>query len=265
MKSPEASPYIKWFREIGMNDIASVGGKNASLGELYQNLSPRGILVPNGFAITAGAYYDFLKENKLDAKIEKVVANLDTQDSQSLQTCGRQIREFILAAKIPMEMEAEIISAYQGLGNGKIPPDVAVRSSATAEDLPSASFAGQQETFLNVQGEAELLAACLACFASLYTDRALSYRFDKGFTKMKIGLSVGVQQMVRSDLAASGVMFSIDTETGFRDLVVINSSYGLGENIVQGAVNPDEYYVFKPTLKTGFKPILQKEIGNQRV
>jgi pyruvate,water dikinase len=253
---------VKWFDEIGMDDVASVGGKNASLGEMYQNLVPKGIRLPNGFAITADAYFKLLEINGLDKAIKDILAHLDSQNVESLRDCGTKIRQAFMKAKIPDEMKTDILSAYHRLSKNH-PADVAVRSSATAEDLPDASFAGQQETYLNVQGDQPLLDACLRCFASLFTDRAISYRHDKGYDHMKIGLSIGVQEMVRSDLAASGVMFSIDTESGFRDAVVINASYGLGENIVQGSVNPDEYFVFKPTLKTGFKPILQRRLGSK--
>lgn len=261
----EKYKFVRWFTDIGMNDIASVGGKNASLGEMFTNLTSRGIRVPNGFAITADAYFHLLKENNLDKQIQETLAGLNTQNNNDLSLRGKKIRQLILDAKMPVEMQSELLAAYKQLGQANGPIDVAVRSSATAEDLPDASFAGQQETYLNVKGDQALLDACQRCFASLFTDRAISYRADKGYDQMKIGLSIGVQQMVRSDLAASGVMFSIDTETGFRDVVVINSSYGLGENIVQGSVNPDEFYVFKPTLKSGFRPILQKRIGNKEV
>lgn len=256
--------FVRWFKEVGIDDVGSVGGKNASLGEMFQNLASQGVRVPNGFAITADAYFHLLTANKLDKTIQDLLAGLDTQDTESLRDRGKKIRQCFLDATIPDEIRLEILQAYHELGKAiDAPMDVAVRSSATAEDLPDASFAGQQETYLNVQGDQALLDACLHCFASLFTDRAISYRHDKGFDHLKIGLSIGVQQMVRSDLASSGVMFSIDTETGFRDAVVINSSYGLGENIVQGSVNPDEYYVFKTTLKSGYKPILQKHLGNK--
>jgi pyruvate,water dikinase len=258
----EKYKFVRWFSEIGIGDVGTVGGKNASLGEMYRHLTPKGIKIPNGFAITAGAYFDLLQSNGLDAVIRDVLANLDSQNLERLRECGLKIRQAFLEAKIPKEMQDEILSVYHGLSIDHS-TDVAVRSSATAEDLPDASFAGQQETYLNVQGDKALLDACLHCFASLFTDRAISYRHDKGYDHMKVGLSIGVQQMVRSDLSASGVMFSIDTETGFRDVVVINSSYGLGENIVQGSVNPDEYFVFKPTLKSGHKAILQKRLGNK--
>lgn len=258
--------FIKWFNEIGINDVELVGGKNASLGEMFQNLTPKGIRIPDGFAITASAYFRFLKDNGLDQDIREILKNLDTQDVEHLRSCGKRIRQRFLTSKIPKEIKNEVTQAYRQLrSNHNKFTDVAVRSSATAEDLPDASFAGQQETYLNIEGDRALLDACLRCFASLFTDRAISYRRDKGFDDLKVGLSIGVQQMVRSDLAASGVMFSIDTETGFRDVVVINSSYGLGENIVQGSVNPDEYYVFKTTLKRGFQPILQKQLGNKEM
>lgn len=260
----EKFKYIRWFKEIGMDDVGLVGGKNASLGEMYQKLTPNGVRIPNGFAITADAYFYLLQENKLDKVLHDILASVDTQNIDNLRTRGQKIRQHFLDAKIPDDMKQEILMAYQQLGEGNhANMDVAVRSSATAEDLPDASFAGQQETYLNVQGGQPLLQTCLQCFASLFTDRAISYRFDKGYDHIKVGLSIGVQQMVRSDLSSSGVMFSIDTESGFRDAVVINSSYGLGENIVQGSVNPDEFYVFKKTLMDGFEPILQKNLGNK--
>ena len=255
---------IRWFEEIGIEDIPLVGGKNASLGEMYRALAPRGVQVPNGFAITADAYREFLRVTKLDRTIEEILQSLNTQDLANLRQRGRQVREAILAATLPAHLQQAISEAYVRLSDGSHDlVDVAVRSSATAEDLPDASFAGQQETYLNVQGPQALLDACKRCFASLFTDRAISYRVDKGFGHLKIALSIGVQRMVRSDLATSGVMFSIDTETGFKDAVLINAAYGLGENVVQGAVNPDEYYVFKPTLKQGFRPILQKMMGTK--
>ncbi len=256
--------YIRWFNEIGIGDVPLVGGKNASLGEMVRELSAQGVKVPNGFAVTAEAYRHFLSEAKLDRKMAEILRGLDTGDIGNLRRRGLQVRQAILAASLPNDLEEEILSAYDRLSEGAPPPlDVAVRSSATAEDLPDASFAGQQETYLNVQGHAALLDACKRCFASLFTDRAISYRVDKGFDHMKIALSIGVQRMVRSDLASSGVMFSIDTETGFKNAVLINAAYGLGENVVQGSVNPDEYTVFKPTLLQGFRPILQKLVGNK--
>ena len=256
--------YIRWFAEIGIGDVSLVGGKNASLGELYRELASKGIKVPNGFAITAQAYWDLLHRTGLAQQIKEILSGLDTQDAANLQQRGRAIRRELAGAALPDDLATEIVGAYHELCAGAGEPiDVAVRSSATAEDLPDASFAGQQETYLNVQGEAALLESCKRCFASLFTDRAISYRQDKGFDHLKVGLSIGIQRMVRSDLAASGVMFSIDTETGFPDVVLINAAYGLGENVVQGSVNPDEYYVFKPTLKRGYRPILQKIVGSK--
>lgn len=261
---PEIPPDILWFKDISVNDIPVVGGKNASLGEMYRELAAQGVKVPNGFAITAAAYWSFLREAKLDTRIQDILKDLNTHDLQNLRQRGRQVRQCILEASLPESLEHSIKEAYQALSEGlSEPADVAVRSSATAEDLPDASFAGQQETYLNVQGDLTLLETCKRCFASLFTDRAISYRADKGFDHLQIALSIGVQRMVRSDLATSGVLFTIDTETGFRDVVLINASYGLGENVVQGSVNPDEYFVFKPTLKQGFRPILHKIMGSK--
>ena len=255
---------ILWFEEIGIADVPLVGGKNASLGEMYRELAPLGIDVPNGFAVTAAAYFAFLEATGLDKSIRSMLEGLDTQNIVDLQRSGAAIRHAIMDAALPEDLQAAIRSAYEKLSaHAGEPVDVAVRSSATAEDLPDASFAGQQETYLNVQGTAALLEAVKRCFASLITDRAISYRVDKGYADKRIGLSVGVQRMVRSDLAAAGVMFSIDTETGFADAVLINAGYGLGENVVLGAINPDEFYVFKPTLKTGHRPILRKRLGSK--
>jgi pyruvate,water dikinase len=256
--------FIRRFEDIGIDDVALVGGKNASLGEMAREVGNQGVNLAPGFAITADAYRYFLQTTDLDVTIRDLLAGLDTQDARALQQRGLQIRHAILAAELPPDLRASIIEAYDQLGAGADEPlDVAVRSSATAEDLPDASFAGQQETYLNVQGHAALLDTCKRCFASLFTDRAISYRHDKGFDHFQVALSIGVQQMVRSDLAASGVMFSIDTETGFQNAVLINAAYGLGENVVQGSVNPDEYYVFKPTLKDRYRPILQKRLGSK--
>jgi pyruvate,water dikinase len=263
-QNTSASAYIKWFKEIGIQDIPLVGGKNASLGEMVRELSGKGVNVPDGFAVTAEAYRYFLEKERLVSGIGDILSGLDTRDSEQLKHCGLKIRQAIMAAILPPDLEKAITAAYDQLGKGDLHPvDVAVRSSATAEDLPGASFAGQQETYLNVQGHQALLHSCKRCFASLFTDRAISYRVDKGFDHLKIALSIGVQRMVRSDLASSGVMFTLDTETGFRQVVLINASYGLGENVVQGSVNPDEYYVFKPTLQQGFRPILQKIPGSK--
>ncbi len=258
------NPYIRRFSEIGIDDIPVVGGKNASLGELYRELAAEKILVPDGFAITADAYRFFLHEAGLEKTIADLLGGMDTRDIEDLRRRGSEIRHAILAARLPDALVAEITRAYEEL-SGKPPhlASVAVRSSATAEDLPDASFARQQETYLNVQGIYPLLDACKRCFASLFKDRAISYRVDKNFDHFKVALSIGVQHMVRSDLASSGVIFTIDTETGFRDAVLINAAYGLGENVVQGTVNPDEFCVFKPTLKLGFKPILQKRLGTK--
>jgi pyruvate, water dikinase len=237
---------------------------------MYRELSPKGVKVPDGFAVTANAYRDFLSKAGVDLEIARLLKGLDTRDLADLQRRGSQVRQAILSASLPAELEHAIEEAYERLCDGKgegahleHTVDVAVRSSATAEDLPDASFAGQQETYLNVQGAAAVLHTVKRCFASLCTDRAISYRADKGFDHLSIGLSVGVQRMVRSDLAASGVIFTIDTETGFRDAILINAAYGLGENVVQGSVTPDEYCVFKPTLKQGFRPILRKAVGSK--
>jgi pyruvate,water dikinase len=259
---PNASRSIRWFSDIGLGDVPVVGGKNASLGELYRELSGAGVRVPNGFAITAEAYRHFMHATGVATTVEQLTKGLQRGNLADLAERGLAIRQAILAAALPDDLQKAIAEAYQLLGDGT-PIDVAVRSSATAEDLPDASFAGQQETYLNVRGQTALLDACRRAFASLFTDRAISYRADKGFDQVPIALSVGVQRMVRSDLATSGVMFTLDTETGFRDVVLINASYGLGEPIVQGSVTPDEYCVFKPTLKLGFRPILQKTIGTK--
>jgi pyruvate,water dikinase len=259
---PGASSFIRWFNEISFRDVPLVGGKNASLGEMFRTLSSAGVRVPDGFAITADAYRHFMHAGGLTATVDRLTRGLTPGDLGALAERALAIRQAIVSATLPEDLKAAIISAYVTLGNGDA-VDVAVRSSATAEDLPDASFAGQQETYLNVRGHAALLDACRRAFASLFTDRAISYRADKGFDQVPIALSIGVQRMVRSDLATSGVMFTLDTETGFRDVVLINASYGLGEPIVQGAVTPDEYTVFKPTLKRGFRPILQKTIGTK--
>jgi pyruvate,water dikinase len=255
---------IRWFGELGIRDVPLVGGKNASLGELHRALVPKGVRVPDGFAVTADAYRFFLRSAELGPVIARTLAGLHPRDVDDLRRRGRDVRHAILAASLPAELARAITAAYDRLGGGSPEPlDVAVRSSATAEDLPEASFAGQQETYLNVHGHAALLESCKRCFASLFTDRAISYRAERGFDHGALALSVGVQRMVRSDLGAAGVMFSIDTETGFRDAVLINASWGLGENVVQGSVTPDEYYVFKPTLARGFRPILRKRVGSK--
>jgi pyruvate,water dikinase len=254
--------FIRKFNEISIADIPLVGGKTASLGEMFRELEPKGVKVPDGFAITAEAYRHFLRVNQLDSRLDEWLRDLQTTDLAALHRCGVRIREAILSATMPADLAREIVAAYDELRAGA-KMSVAVRSSATAEDLPDASFAGAQQTFLHVEGKSALLQACRRCFASLFTDRAISYRAERGFAHQKVALSIAVQRMVRSDLGASGIMFTIDTETGFRDVVLIDAAYGLGENVVQGSVNPDEYYVFKPTLKDGFRPVLQKTIGRK--
>ncbi|MEH2421379.1 MAG: phosphoenolpyruvate synthase [Nostoc sp.] len=257
---------ILWFDEVGIADIPIVGGKNASLGEMIQQLTPKGINVPTGFATTAYAYRHFIQSAGLEAKLRQLFADLDVEDVKNLRERGKKARSLLIHTPFPVDLREAIAKAYQSLGERyNAETDVAVRSSATAEDLPDASFAGQQETYLNVVGAEGVLAACHKCFASLFTDRAISYRHTKGFDHFSIALAVGVQKMVRSDLATSGVMFSIDTETGFKDAALITAAYGLGENVVQGSVNPDEYYVFKPTLKAGFRPIIDKKLGSKEL
>ncbi len=256
--------FVKWFEEIGAQDVALVGGKNASLGEMIRNLGKKGVSVPSGFAITAEAYKYVVEKAGISQKIKGTLAGLDTHDMENLAERGEKIRNLITNSPCPKELEEEIRVAYREMemkyGDGV---DVAVRSSATAEDLPTASFAGQQTSYLNVRGEDDLLDKVMDCFASLFTNRAISYRVDKGFDHLSVYLSVGVQKMVRSDLACSGVTFSIDTDSGFRDVVYITAAYGLGENVVQGIVNPDQFYVFKPTLKEGFRPIVEKKLGTK--
>ncbi|NCQ03629.1 MAG: phosphoenolpyruvate synthase, partial [Cyanobacteria bacterium] len=278
---------ILWFEEVGIEDVPMVGGKNASLGEMIQQLTAKGVNVPTGFATTAYAYRYFVKKAGLEVQLRKIFAHLDVEDLPNLQAVGRQARALVLNTPFPKELDLAISEAYfklcQRYGNNpnlcttddeeemmrlrscSYDTDVAVRSSATAEDLPDASFAGQQETYLNVHGVKNVLESCHKCFASIFTDRAISYRTVNNFDHFEVALSVGVQKMVRSDLASSGVMFSIDTETGFKDAAFVTSAYGLGENVVQGAVNPDEFFVFKPTLKQGFKPILNKRLGSKEV
>ncbi len=256
--------FVKWFEDLRIEDVPSVGGKNASLGEMIRTLGEKGVNVPSGFAITAYAYKYMIEKAGVDTKIREILSDLNTHDVHNLAERGGKIRNLIKSTPIPPELEEVIRQEYRNMekryGENV---DVAVRSSATAEDLPDASFAGQQETYLNVRGEEELLEKVRDCFASLFTNRAISYRTDKGFDHFSVYLSVGVQKMVRSDLASSGVMFSIDTESGFKDAVYITGAYGLGENVVQGTVNPDQFYVFKPTLHQGFKPILEKKLGSK--
>jgi pyruvate,water dikinase len=254
------TPLTRWFDDLALADVAVVGGKNASLGEMRRALTPLGIRTPDGFATTADAYRAFLRAGDLERVISDALSGLDVTDIERLQAAGARVRSALLSATLPDALAASILESYRRLeaeyGAGC---DVAVRSSATAEALPEASFAGQQETFLNIHGEPMLLDAVKRCYASLFTDRAIVYRAHHA----QVALSVGVQKMVRSDLACAGVMFSIDTETGFSNAVLVNGAYGLGESVVQGTVNPDEFYVFKPTLATGFRPILQKKLGTK--
>lgn len=254
---------ILLLEQVGINDIELVGGKNASLGEMLQNLTQLGVNIPGGFVITVNAYNSFIAFNNLQDEIKKLVKAIDHENVESLRRAGLQVRNLIRNSKFPPELSAEIIEAYYTLSKKYDQPttDVAVRSSATAEDLPDASFAGQQETYLNVRGPAALIDSVRNCFASLFTDRAISYRESFNFDHFLVGLSVCVQKMVRSDLGSSGVAFSLDTESGFKDAVVINGSYGLGEMVVQGSVSPDEFIVFKPTLKEGYASIIEKKLG----
>jgi pyruvate, water dikinase len=258
-------PNILLLEQVGIRDIDLVGGKNASLGEMIQHLTSSGVNLPGGFVITVRAYQDFIEYNKLDQAIRKLVREIDHSNIESLRRAGLQIRSMIRNARFPQALSAEIIEAYIRLSRryGQETTDVAVRSSATAEDLPDASFAGQQETYLNVRGAASLIDAVRNCFASLFTDRAISYRENFGYDHFAVGLSVCVQKMVRSDLGASGVAFSLDTESGFKDVVVINGSYGLGEMVVQGSVSPDEFIVYKNTLDGHHTPIIEKKLGDK--
>jgi pyruvate,water dikinase len=265
-RDARAEALILAFKEVGITDIPLVGGKNASLGEMLQQLIPKGVKVPDGFATTATAYRYFLRAAGIEAQLRQIFTDLDVENVSSLRQCGKQARSLMLHTPLPKDLEQAIAQAYQTLCQQYgTDTDVAVRSSATAEDLPDASFAGQQETYLNVHGLRGVLEACHKCFASIFTDRAISYRQQRGFDHFEVALSVGIQKMVRSDLATSGVMFSIDTETGFKDAALITAAYGLGENVVQGAVNPDEYVVFKPTLKQGFRSILDKRLGSKAI
>ena len=257
---------ILWFEEIGIEDVPLVGGKNASLGEMYQKLTSKGVAVPHGFAITAYAYQYLIKAAGIDQAVHDALAGLDTHDLHNLQARGEKVRNVIRNAEFPDDLRQAIIDSYKKMeAEYGTDLDVAVRSSATAEDLPDASFAGQQETYLNIRGYDALIDACKRCFASLFTNRAISYRHDKGFGQFDVYLSIVVQKMVRSDSASSGVIFSIDTESGFKDAIFLTGAWGLGENVVQGAVNPDEYYVFKPTLKQGKRPIVGKRVGSKEI
>ena len=258
--------YIRFFDEIGIDDIPSVGGKNASLGEMVRALMPQGVRVPNGFAITAQAYWYVLEQAGIAQRLREALDGLRADDVEDLARRGKLARDLVYGAPLPEDLQREILQAYRALQEQYGPRlSVAVRSSATAEDLPDVSFAGAHETFLNVQGEQPLLDACRRCFASLFTDRAIHYRIDEGFDHFKVALSIGVMKMVRSDLAASGVIFSLDTESGFRDVVFITGAYGLGENVVQGAVDPDEFYVFKPTFEAGRRAVLRRALGSKKI
>ncbi len=257
---------IIWFHDLGMEDVNLVGGKNASLGEMISNLSDLGVAVPDGFATTTHAYREFLKNNHLLDRINSLLATLDVNNIPALTKAGAEIRGWILQAKLQHGLLEDIASAYRDLGKqSSHPVSVAVRSSATAEDLPDASFAGQQETFLNVRGLDDIIAAIKEVFASLYNDRAISYRVHQNFDHDKVLLSAGVQKMVRSDIGASGVLFTLDTESGFRDAVFITGAYGLGETVVQGAVNPDEFNLYKPALKAGRPAILKRHLGDKAI
>ncbi|MDO8179528.1 MAG: phosphoenolpyruvate synthase [Undibacterium sp.] len=257
---------IRWFSELGINDVALVGGKNASLGEMYRELTAQGVRVPNGFAITAGAYRDMLDQANAWPALHAALDGLNVADVDDLARRAQMARDIVYEAPLPPALVSQITAAYRRLKEEygeKL--TVAVRSSATAEDLPTASFAGQHETYLNITGEARLIEAVRRCFASLFKDRAISYRVENGFDHFKVFLSVGIMKMVRSDLASSGVIFSLDTESGFRDVVFITGAYGLGENVVQGTVDPDEFHVFKPTLRQGHRTVLRRSLGAKKI
>jgi pyruvate,water dikinase len=258
--------YIRWFEDLSINDIPLVGGKNASLGEMYRELAHQDVKVPNGFAITAQAYRYLLDQANAWDSLHKILDGVNADDVNDLAKRSQKARELVYSAPLPADLQLEILQALAELQQ-QYSEDltVAVRSSATAEDLPTASFAGQQDTYLNIRGDQELLDACKRCFASLFTDRAIHYRVDQGFDHFQIGLSIGVMKMVRSDLAASGVMFSLDTESGFKDAVFITGAYGLGENVVQGAVDPDEFYVHKPSFAEGHRCVLRRNLGGKKI
>ncbi len=262
----QTKKYIRFFSEIGIEDVALVGGKNASLGEMYRELVPEGVKVPNGFATTSDAYRYMLHEAGAWDELHAALDDLDPDDVSDLAERAAKARSVVYGAPLPDDLKQEMLEAYRMLKDeyGE-EMSLAIRSSATAEDLPTASFAGQQDTYLNIRGEAEYLDACKRCFASLFTDRAIHYRIDQGFDHFQVSLSIGVMKMVRADLAASGVMFSLDTETGFKDAVFITAAYGLGENVVQGAVDPDELYVHKPTFQEGYRAILRRALGSKKI
>eukprot|EP00043_Microstomoeca_roanoka_P016445 m.168025 g.168025 ORF g.168025 m.168025 type:complete len:809 (+) comp16462_c0_seq12:63-2489(+) len=262
----KSDDHVIWFNEIGIDDVDIVGGKTASLGEMYKSLTPKGVAIPNGFGITSDAYFYFLDSAGIRDRIHELMKGLDVEDSRNLSERGEKVRKLIKSCHLPDDLEKKIKDAYDQLCKevGAEDTDVAVRSSATAEDLPNASFAGQQETFLNIRGHDELMKACIDCIASLFTNRAIAYRESHGFDHFQVGLSVCVQMMVRSDLASSGVLFTLDTESGFEKVVFITGAWGLGENIVQGKVDPDEFYVFKPMLDVkGRRPIISRRLGSK--
>lgn len=262
MSSQHATEFILWFDDISIDDVPLVGGKNASLGEMYRHLTSKGVNIPHGFAITAYAYKHLISATGIDKQVTSILADLDTHDLRNLQERGKKVREIIRNATFPDDLREAILKAYARMEEEYgAEVDVAVRSSATAEDLPDASFAGQQDTYLNVRGPEAVLDHCSQCFASLFTDRAISYRHDKGFSQFDVYLSIVVQKMVRSDAACSGVLFTLDTESGFENTVYITGSWGLGENVVQGAVSPDEFHVFKETLRQGKRPVVYKRVG----
>src|SRR6476661_10898326 len=262
-----SNPYVLDFSQVGNDDVAMVGGKCASLGELFRELTTQGVRAVDGFSTTSHAYNLLLETGGLRKNLQKLLKGLDVNDLDELARVGSAARQLMLDTPFPKEVETQILESYKRLGQriGKKIFEVAVRSSATAEDLPDASFAGQQDTILNVRGEKRLIEACHECYASLWTDRAISYRQTKGFDHFDVALSIGVQPMVRSDIACSGVMFTLDTESGFREAVVINGAWGLGEAVVQGMATPDEWIIFKTTLKSGFRPIVTRKLGVKEV
>ena len=262
----DARRYIRFFHEIGIDDVGLVGGKNASLGEMYRTLAAQGVKVPNGFAVTAEAYRYVLAKAHAVEPLREALAGLKTDDMDDLARRGRRAREILYRAALPEDLREEILASYRALRTeyGE-EVTLAVRSSATAEDLPTASFAGQQETYLNVHGEERLLDACRRCFASLFTDRSIHYRVDQGFDHFKVALSIGIMKMVRADLASSGVLFTLDTETGFRDVILVSGTFGLGENIVQGTIDPDEFLLFKPTFEKGHRAVLRRRLGSKEL
>ena len=256
--------YIHWFKELSIGDIANVGGKNASLGEMYRELTPMGVNVPDGFAINVQGYWDTINDSNQLNELKRLMQGLNIDDIRDLEIRAQKARKLITNAVLPDLLQQEIVNAHKEFVNlYGTESSVAVRSSATAEDLPTASFAGQHDTFLNIRTKDELLNAYQECLASLFTSRAIAYRINNNFDHFKVALSVGVMRMIRSDLASSGVMFSLDTESGFKDVVFITAAYGLGENIVQGTIDPDEFYVHKPTFEQGYRAVLRKLLGDK--